>query len=64
MKNSLTPAGIETATFRFLVQHLNRCATAVPPPLEKQGFNANIPDALIIPHWSESDLATSPVGLL
>jgi len=24
----MTPAGIETATFRFLAQHLNHCATA------------------------------------
>ena len=29
MKNPLTPPGIEPATFRFVVQHLNRCATAV-----------------------------------
>jgi len=28
-ENSLTPAGIETATFRFVAQHLNHCATAV-----------------------------------
>jgi hypothetical protein len=27
MKNPLTPAGIEPATFRFVAQH---CATAVP----------------------------------
>ena len=26
----MTPAGIETATFRFVAQHLNHCATAVP----------------------------------
>ena len=26
----MTPAGIEPATFRFLAQHLNHCATAVP----------------------------------
>ena len=26
----MTPAGIEAATFRFVVQHLNHCATAVP----------------------------------
>jgi len=32
MKNPLTPPGIEPATFRFVVQHLNHCATAVPPP--------------------------------
>jgi len=29
MKNPLTPAGIEPATFRFVSQHLNHCATAV-----------------------------------
>jgi len=28
MKNPLTPAGIESATFRFVAQHLNHCATA------------------------------------
>jgi len=26
MKNPLTPSGIEPATFRFIVQHLNHCA--------------------------------------
>jgi len=30
MTNQLTPAGIEISTFRFLAQHLNHCATAVP----------------------------------
>ena len=30
MKNPLTPAGIEPATFRFVAQHLNHCATEVP----------------------------------
>jgi len=25
----MTPAGIEPATFRFVAQHLNHCATAV-----------------------------------
>ena len=30
MKNPLTPAGIEPATFRFVAQHLNHWATAVP----------------------------------
>ena len=29
-KIPMTPAGIEPATFRFLAQHLNHCATAVP----------------------------------
>jgi len=31
MKNSMTPAGIETGTFRFVAQRLNHCATAVLP---------------------------------
>ena len=26
----MTPAGIELATFRFVAQHVNHCATAVP----------------------------------
>ena len=26
----MTPAGIEQATVRFVAQHLNHCATAVP----------------------------------
>ena len=26
----MTPAGIEPATFPFVAQHLNHCATAVP----------------------------------
>ena len=30
MKNPLTLAGIEPATFRFVAQHLNHCATAAP----------------------------------
>ena len=30
MKNPLIPAGIEPATFRFIAQHVNHCATAVP----------------------------------
>ena len=34
MKNPLIPsgtlAGIEPATFQFVAQHLNHCATAVP----------------------------------
>jgi len=29
MKNPLTPAGIEPATYRFVAQHLNHCTTAV-----------------------------------
>ena len=29
-KTPITPSGIEPATFRFVAQHLNHCATAVP----------------------------------
>jgi hypothetical protein len=32
MKNPVSLAGIEPATFLFIAQHLNHCATAVPPP--------------------------------
>jgi len=31
MKNPMTPSGIEPATSRFVAQHLNHCATMVPP---------------------------------
>ena len=30
MKNSSNTSGIEAATFRFVAQHLNHCANAVP----------------------------------
>ena len=32
----MTPAGIEPATFRFVSQHLNHCATAVPQGEERK----------------------------
>jgi len=38
-KNLLIPAGIETATFRFVAQHLNHCATVVPTQLEHPYWN-------------------------
>jgi len=31
----MTPAGIEPAAFRFLVQHLNHCAIAVPNKISR-----------------------------
>ena len=33
VKNQVISTGIEPATFRFVVQHLNHCATADPVPL-------------------------------
>ena len=34
----MTQAGIEPATFRFVAQHLNHCATAVPTRFNHTGF--------------------------
>jgi len=39
MRNPLTLAGIEPATFRFVAQHLNHCATAVPRTPHVRGLN-------------------------
>jgi len=50
LKNPLTPAGIKPATFRFVAQHLNHCATAVP-------FRILCPD--ILQFWrSRSEIET------
>ena len=35
----MTASGIEPTTFRFVAQHLNHCATAVPPVLCKRTRN-------------------------
>ena len=37
-KIPMTPAGIEPATFRFVAQHLNHCATAVPTLVQIVGL--------------------------
>ena len=37
----MTPAWIETATFRFVAQHLNHCATAVPQLNVRPKYKAN-----------------------
>ena len=36
----MTPSGIKPATFRFVAQHLNHCATAVPT--SNRGTNVKI----------------------
>jgi len=43
MKNPLIPAGIKPATFRFVAQLLNHCATAVPGACYY---------CVELPHWS------------
>jgi len=39
MKNPLKPAGIEPATYRFVAQLLNHCATAVPRSKYVEEYN-------------------------
>jgi len=60
-ENPLTLAGIETATFRFVVQHINHCATALysgypvfPGCKERPGRGAD-PSPLIVP-WSRKSI--------
>ena len=49
MKIPLTPASIETATFRFVAQHLNHCATAVPSEVLYSEFKARGQNSLELP---------------
>jgi len=42
-KFPVTPLGIEPATFRFVAQHLNHCATAVPIIIEWLN--------ILVPQW-------------
>ena len=46
-KNPLTPAGIEPTTFRFVAQHLNHCATAVPTSTSSWFNNLYMKDMLL-----------------
>jgi hypothetical protein len=39
IRNSMTPSGIELATFRFVAQHLTHCATTVQAMYENNLFN-------------------------
>ena len=55
-KIPMTPAGIETATFRFVAQHLNNCATAVPL---KSGWIRKLTHSMCQrPSW-EGDISTA-----
>ena len=42
----MTPSGIEPATFRFVAQHLNHCATAVPVEDSNSGKNSDEVDEI------------------
>ena len=57
MKNPLTQAGIEPATFRFVAQHLNHCATAVPKTVLRMYKISSASGALKIKHWPWDYLA-------
>jgi len=58
MKNPRTPAVIEPATFRFVAQHLNHCATAVLLSNMYQHYNQTACSVhrLKYKSWSESKL--------
>ena len=50
MKNPLTQPGIEPATFRFVAQHLNHCATAAPAPSSAESkWNGGVTPLLRMP---------------
>ena len=51
----MTPAGIEPVNFRFVAQHLNNCAIAVP---------IYIYMATVQPHISESRLHTKQTTII
>ena len=60
----MTPSGIEPATFGFVAQHLNHCATAVPQSL----FNALVNYVQLLRCESDKHCSHNPdeewVGLL
>ena len=53
----MAPSGIEEETFRFVAQHLNHCATAVPLPIL-------VPDNYYILNPSISDGENVSVAVL
>ena len=54
----MTPAGIEPATFRFVAQHLNHCATAVPNDPQ---ISINISEEVAV-HWHRCRDGTEGLG--
>ena len=57
-KTQTTPAGIETAAFRFVAQHLNHCATAVPHKFIYKTNKISLPTLLcfLLKNHSENDI--------
>jgi len=53
----MTPSGIEPATFRFVVQRLNHCATAVPKSMNVCGLN-------VLSFWFTSLLVDLKNGMI
>ena len=45
----MTPAGIEPATFRFVAQHLNHCATVVPYVQGSEAINLKCDITVLVP---------------
>ena len=50
-KFPMTPSGIEPATFRFLAQHLNHCATAVPDHVIYNIIYYMVITFMLLPKW-------------
>jgi len=48
MKNPLTSAGIEAGIFRFVAQHLDHCATAVPQYSSSSSGNSSIVVVIVV----------------
>ena len=68
-KIAMTPPGIEPATFRFVAQHLNHCATAVPEIegidrllRESSDESDRIPESLYVQRKLRDDKTTDDVA--